>query len=189
MFAQAKTQPGVVGESNSNDGVRAVSKSGNGLSAFSASGTSMFAKGPATRGSRRQRCINRDAHRWRTAALRLIAHVQNLEARLESVEKKLSVQPPPSTTPAINVAQESGGFRVTGKGFIAGHVVTIRFVSAVSQFSTQISADRYRAFSALVKLAQCPTGTVVDFSATDSRPDRGDVTGVLWSNTVAVPCA
>jgi hypothetical protein len=34
----------------------------------------------------------------------------------------------------------------------------------------------------------CIPGSILHFSATDGRPNPGDLTGFLWSNTVTATC-
>jgi hypothetical protein len=99
---------------------------------------------------------------------------------------------PGVTKPQITVRSESAGagsvFVVEGTGFVSGSTVTVRIVDdAFTQQNRQQSADANGNLSMRISLP-CLSGLGLHFSATDSRPDGSDLTGVLFSNTFDISC-
>lgn len=97
--------------------------------------------------------------------------------------------PPPTAKPVISVASDGkGAFTVTGTGFLGSATVRIRVVD-----DALAEKDFYQS-SVPDGSLQFPTGKIcvfpgqLHFSATDGRPDKDDLTGVLWSNTVTSTC-
>ena len=110
---------------------------------------------------------------------------------------------PPVIAPTISVSAKRSGsnveFTVTGSGFVFGpndhnRTVWIRIVDADANPLRDAngipvliprSADQGGKLNATITL-DLPSGLVLKFSAKDGRPDPGDSTGSLWSNTVPI---
>jgi hypothetical protein len=119
----------------------------------------------------------------------LLRRVAALE---QEVARLTGTVPPPSTKPSISVSSRGSGsgaqFTVTGSGFLANKIVTIRVVDdALNMTSFQQSSDASCRISANLSYS-CSSGHSLAFSANDGRPDPNDLTGILWSNTVTTPC-
>lgn len=103
------------------------------------------------------------------------------------------VGPTPVTPePAITVATEGSGdsavFVIDGVRFVADATVTVRVVDdALAQRSFQQTSDSEGELH-MRQHIPCLSGLPLHVSATDSRPDSNDLTGVLWSNTVTLSC-
>ena len=82
----------------------------------------------------------------------------------------------------------SGKYEVKGKNFLASHAVHIRVVNAGTLQSNFYNgtSDASGNIDIKVDVPSLPAGTQLAFSANDERPDAGDLTGTLWSNTVTV---
>jgi hypothetical protein len=94
--------------------------------------------------------------------------------------------------PHIDVRSEGAGaaatFVVAGTDFRPNHTVTVRVVDdALTTLTFQQSADADGQL-VLRQSIPCMSGLRLHFSATDSRPDSADHTGVSWSNTVDTSC-
>ncbi|ELR96495.1 hypothetical protein GLO73106DRAFT_00002890 [Gloeocapsa sp. PCC 73106] len=100
--------------------------------------------------------------------------------------------PQPSTpqpsTPTISVSNpQPQNFLLQGSGFLPGSRVTIRVADDfLNNVHYQASATSSGSISINLSIP-CSPGQLY-FSATDSRENRNDLTGVLWSNTVTRPC-
>jgi hypothetical protein len=84
--------------------------------------------------------------------------------------------------PTIVAASTPTQVLVTGHGFMPMHGVTIRVIDPDEtanyfQYTTDVSGDLLAALPTSI-----PHGTL-HISATDSRPDTTDETGVRWTNT------
>ncbi len=95
-------------------------------------------------------------------------------------------------TPEITVRTEGAGdsavFVIDGVRFISGTTVTVRVVDdALAQRNFQQTSDAQGELHMRQSIS-CTSGLALHISATDSRPDQSDITGVLWSNTVTLPC-
>lgn len=87
--------------------------------------------------------------------------------------------------PTISAAPTPPQVIVTGHGFLPGHGVTVRVIEPDEtanyfQYSADVSGDLVAALPSTI-----PHGTL-HVSATDSRPDPTDVTGVRWTNTATI---
>jgi hypothetical protein len=84
--------------------------------------------------------------------------------------------------PTITTTQTPPQLRVTGHGFLPGHAVTIRIIDAdeIANY-LQYTADAVGDLLATLPTS-IPHGTL-HISATDSRSDATDETGVRWTNT------
>jgi hypothetical protein len=84
--------------------------------------------------------------------------------------------------PTIATALIPPQLRVIGRGFLPGHGVTIRVIDADETANYfQYTADNSGDLDAALP-ASIPRG-MLHISATDSRPDPTDETGVRWTNT------
>jgi hypothetical protein len=84
--------------------------------------------------------------------------------------------------PTITAALTPPQLRVTGHGFLPGHGVTIRVIDPDEtanyfHYAADVSGDLLATLPTSI-----PHGTL-HISATDSRPDPTDETGVRWTNT------
>jgi hypothetical protein len=106
--------------------------------------------------------------------------------------------PPPPTpplAPAITVSVEGEGFTsvfvVSGSRFTANSNVSIRATRIEKgtfhdvRFPTRSNTEG-EIFERLP--IPCLSGLVLNFTATDGRPNPADLTDVLWSNAVATSC-
>jgi hypothetical protein len=126
-------------------------------------------------------------------SVRALAQAKNMRPPISvgALIKKLLETPPPA--PTIRVTSEGTGgssvFVVTGSGFLAGRQVTIRVVdnagNTVGPFQQSADANGNLNFRQSIP---CNSGLALHFSATDSRPNPHDLTGVLFSNTVHTTC-
>jgi hypothetical protein len=101
----------------------------------------------------------------------------------------------PRPKPQISVTPQGAGtstqFHVTGSGFRAGTVVTVRVTRVADgqiispSFSQKAGPDGSLEFGLFLP---CRSGLQFHFAATDNSPDPSDWTGVLWSNTVTAAC-
>jgi hypothetical protein len=106
-----------------------------------------------------------------------------------------SLRPPEPTKPQITVRSEGVGgaavFIIEGVGFkpnAPSRTVTVRVVDdALATRNFQQSVDANGRLVMRQSIA-CISGLGLHFSATDSRPDPSDLTGVMWSNTVNISC-
>lgn len=99
--------------------------------------------------------------------------------------------PPPPSPPTISVSSSGSGqnatFTVIGSGFTPGANVRVRIVDdALNENDKQASADGQGHLNFRFSLP-CQSGLNLHFSATDGRPDP-NLTGVLFSNNVQLPC-
>lgn len=103
------------------------------------------------------------------------------------------VDPPPaSTRPEITVrtggAGDSAVFLIDGVRFARGATVTVRVVDdALAQRNFHQTSNSGGELHMRQSIS-CISGLALHISATDSRPDPNDLTGVLWSNTVTLSC-
>ena len=87
-----------------------------------------------------------------------------------------------SAGPTIAAVLTPPQLTVTGHGFLAGHAVIIRVIDADETANFfECTADLAGDLSAILPTS-IPHGTL-HISATDSRPDPTDETGVRWTNT------
>jgi hypothetical protein len=104
--------------------------------------------------------------------------------------------PPPQTTspqlpglPHIDVTRENnGGFTVDGDHFTARQTVNIRIVDNALQQLWKHETARDNGTFRLVLPNLCQLPGTLSFSANDGRPNKEDLTGTLWSNTVTISC-
>ena len=101
----------------------------------------------------------------------------------------------PVVKPHISVAYTpppaSAKFNIKGTNFLKNHVVHIRGVNDADPQHpafADTTSDSSGAIDFTVNIP-CQPGTQLSFSANDERPDPGDVTGTLFSNTVTVTAA
>ena len=96
--------------------------------------------------------------------------------------------PAATVPPAISIRREESAFLVSGSGFLPSSPVTVRVADdfANPNLFYQTSSDSEGGISAAYKIP-CRPGRLY-FSANDGRRNSSDVTGALWSNTVAVSC-
>jgi hypothetical protein len=103
------------------------------------------------------------------------------------------VEPPqPQPPPHITVRTEGSGtsaiFIIDGTQFNPGVTVTVRVVDdALAQRNFTKSSESDGEFH-MRQSIPCISGLGLHISATDSRRDPHDFTGVTWSNTVDVSC-
>jgi hypothetical protein len=95
-------------------------------------------------------------------------------------------------TPQIKVTHEGSGagsvFVIEGSGFLPNKTVTVRVVDdALATVTFPHSADESGKI-AIRQSISCVSGLALHFSATDSRPNPSDLTGVLWSSTFTTIC-
>jgi hypothetical protein len=102
------------------------------------------------------------------------------------------VQGPKLKKPHITVTYTpppaSAKFTIKGSDFTPNHVVHIRGVNS-SDLQHPAFADTTSDSSGAINFQAaipCNQGTQLSFSANDERPDSSDLTGTLFSNTVAV---
>jgi hypothetical protein len=97
--------------------------------------------------------------------------------------------PPTPVKPTISVSRTtSDGFQVQGSGFKPSTVVHIRIVddAFTNRWLDQSSTPDGQMTFTTPNLCIFPGHLY--FSANDGRPDPGDLTGTLWSNTVTTSC-
>jgi hypothetical protein len=126
--------------------------------------------------------------------------IQSLLQRIVQLEQQLGNRPASgdassgtiSSSPQISVVREGSGqgslFVIQGTGFSPNKLVTVRVVD--EQLTTrnfQQNADASGKLG-LRQSIPCVSGKTLHFSATDSRPNSSDATGVLWSNTFTTTC-
>ncbi len=110
--------------------------------------------------------------------------ITNLQNQINEIKNN---KPSSSTFPQINVAIQNLKFNVTGSGFLANKLITIRVVDDVfHELHFQQSADSSGKLSIILSFP-CNSGLRLHFSATDSRHDS-NITGVLWSNVFTTIC-
>lgn len=123
---------------------------------------------------------------------------RRLIALLDSLHIEGEPQNPPDhpipvpLAPEITVRTEGSGdsavFIIDGVRFSSNTTVTVRVVDdALAQRNFQKTSDS----GGELHMRQgftCISGLALHISATDGRPDRNDLTGVLWSNTVTLSC-
>ncbi|MFF9914175.1 hypothetical protein [Streptomyces sp. NPDC013457] len=119
----------------------------------------------------------------------LVMFLDSLHVVGEPENRPDGVRPEP---PAIRVETEGSGdsavFLIDGTRFAANATVTVRVVDDnLAQRNFQQTADSAGEMH-MRQSIPCLSGLPLHISATDSRPDRNDLTGVLWSNTVTLPC-
>ena len=120
----------------------------------------------------------------------MVQTIQLLQQQIKDLQKQSgqTPTPPPSSQPQISVSSQSGTFAVSGSGFLATTNVTIRVVDdAFNTLTFRQSTDSTGQLSATLPIS-CVSGLSLHFSATDSRPNPSDLTGVLWSNTITTTC-
>ena len=100
----------------------------------------------------------------------------------------------PPTPPTINVSSTGAGtgsnFTITGSGFLSNANVNIRVVDDAfppHRNAFDQSSDAQGRLNARFSLS-CNSGLTLHFSATDGRANPSDLTGLLISNTVNIPC-
>lgn len=118
--------------------------------------------------------------------------VRTLIRMVDSLPSARPSDPGDEPAPQIGVRSEGVGsaavFIVTGTGFLPNRTVTVRVVDdQLATLNFQQSAD---AGGKLVmrQSIPCLSGRRLHFSATDSRRDPDDLTGVKWSDTVHMSC-
>ncbi|MEP0755715.1 hypothetical protein NDA03_26385 [Trichocoleus sp. Lan] len=97
--------------------------------------------------------------------------------------------PPPSVEPVISVSSKGdGSFVVDGSHFLPNAKVYIRVVDdELTNLWLNTTSTQQGTFSFPTgKL--CKNPGALAFSANDGRPDKNDLTGTLWSNTITVSC-
>lgn len=101
------------------------------------------------------------------------------------------IPPPP---PIISVSSTGAGtgsnFVVAGSGFLANVDILIRVVDDAfppNKHDFHQSSDAQGRLNARFSLP-CNSGGTLHFSATDSRANPADLTGLLFSNTFNLPC-
>jgi hypothetical protein len=125
-------------------------------------------------------------------------NIQSLINRIAELERRIGIStphPPLAGRPQIGVTQEGAGqnsiFVVSGSGFLPNKNVTIHAtavtVGGIQQITNNQSSTATGQIAVRWGLAVVH-GTVASFSANDGRPDAGDLTGVLWSNTFTLTC-
>ncbi len=92
--------------------------------------------------------------------------------------------------PDLSVSASGSGakasFTVTGSGFKPGAQVRIRVADLALQSRSFLQSANAKGKLKAKLSFPVLSGRPLYFSATDGRPDRADLTGVLWSNTVTV---
>jgi hypothetical protein len=121
----------------------------------------------------------------------LIAFLDSLHIAGEPEEPPVEL-PPAATRPEITVRTEGVGDStvclIDGVRFTGGATVTVRVVDdALTQRNFQQSSTSGGELHMRQNIP-CISGLTLHISATDSRPDQSDLTGVLWSNTVTLSC-
>jgi len=120
----------------------------------------------------------------------LIQLVQQLQSEVKVLQQKTNSTPPQSTTsaPQISVKIDSGKQIIKGTGFLPNKLVTVRVAfDDFTELSHQQNADGSGNLDFTLSL-KCVSGIRMHFSATDSRKNNSDITGVLWSNIFTTTC-
>ncbi len=123
-----------------------------------------------------------------------LQRIINLEREVAALRQQCSPggggTVPDQEIPKISrvTAQESGGFRVEGSGFLKSYDVKVRVTNAATFANNyfQIRSDRTGKIDGTLPVPPQRFGTVLDFSANDGRRNPSDSTGTLWSNTVRI---
>jgi hypothetical protein len=117
----------------------------------------------------------------------------NIIARAQSDPYRRPPPPPPPPPPAkptiSNVVNKgAGNFEVKGSGFLKSHAVHLRVVNDATFASNSYtgSSDGSGSLDMMITIPGLSSGTLLDFSANDERPDPSDITGTLWSNTFKI---
>lgn len=97
---------------------------------------------------------------------------------------------PPPTKPTISnvVNKGAGNFEVKGSGFLKSHDVHLRVVNDAT-FASNLytgNSDGSGGLDMMITIPGLSSGTTLDFSANDERPDPSDITGTLWSTTFKI---
>lgn len=184
----------VVGVNNEDGtGVWGETKKGRGVVGISQQDIGVFGKGGQLAGFFEGKVEVTDDLKVHGVSINaLVQHIQILEQEIADLKRRNNLTPPPSSSgPQISVTREGSGqnaiFVVSGSGFLPNKVVTIRVVD--SQFA-QVNFQKNSDANGGVNLRQsipCLPGQSY-FSATDSRSNPNDLTGLLWSNTITTSC-
>ena len=185
VFGDSTTAPGVEGNSTSSTGVFGHSKTGIGV----------HGKGGRLAGFFEGNVEVTDNLTVRGVSLQIsLQRIQQLEQQVAQIQQRLAgaSSDQATSTPQITVMREGTGqaasFTFQGTGFLPSRLVTVRVVDdQLSTLNFQQNADAGGKFTFRQAIA-CISGKALHISATDSRPNANDPTGVLWSNTFTTTC-
>lgn len=185
---------GVVGFSENSTGVMGQADgAGIGVVGTSKSGVGVFGKGARLAGLFEGKVdITEDLTVRGVSIHALLQRIVKLEETVAIFLSNPTGTATPPTMPVISVSREGSGaesfFIIEGSGFLASKTVNIRVVDDTLQSLTfPHTADANGKINVRQSIS-CTSGLALHFSATDSRPNPGDMTGVLFSNTFTTTC-